>query len=171
MKQHSTNGFTLIEMIVTVVIVMILAAVAVPSFNYVYETTRTNSSISSIESSLSFARNQAVSFGRVVSVCPGDGTGCSDNWISGFNIFIDDDENGVVDNNTDILRFVDAFNSRDFIKASSEIITFGADGLLIPSSSKNIIYCPKSADSENSKQILISASGRIKTITTGVNCN
>ncbi|ARD21608.1 MULTISPECIES: GspH/FimT family pseudopilin [Shewanella] len=170
-KKGLTNGFTLVELLITLVVAGVLIAVAVPSLTYLYESSRSRAATNSLESALVFARNQAVSFGRRVSVCPGDGSGCTSNWIDGVAIFIDDDQNGIKDNNTDVLRFIDAFNDDDFIKtSSSSLITFNTDGLVSGSTAQTITYCPGSTDSAYSKQVSLSASGRVQVITENVNC-
>ncbi len=171
MKNGFENGFTLVELMVTLVVAGVLIGVAVPSLSSLYESSRSSSATSSIESALVFARNQAVSFGRRVTVCPGDGSACSTDWIDGIAIFIDDDQNGVIDNNTDVLRYIDGFNSDDFIKTSSSaMITFNSDGLVSGSNAQTITYCPGATDSDYSKQVSLSASGRVQIISDNVNC-
>ncbi|MCL1068262.1 GspH/FimT family pseudopilin [Shewanella olleyana] len=170
-KKGFTKGFTLVELMVTLAVAAILIGIAVPSLTYLYESSRSRSAASSIESAFVFARNQAVSFGRRVTVCPGDGTGCTSDWIDGFTIFIDDDQNGVKDNNTDVLRYVDAFKDSDYIKASSSSnVTFNPDGLVSGSNAQTITYCPGATDSSHSRQVSLSASGRVQLITDGVDC-
>ncbi|MBB1383360.1 GspH/FimT family pseudopilin [Shewanella sp. SR41-2] len=166
-----TSGFTLIELMVTVAVSAILLAVAAPSFTSLYNNTRAASAIGNIESSMAFARSQAINFGRKVSVCPGNGSSCSGSWNNGYIIFIDDNGDKTADNGTEVLKRIQGFNSKDFIKASSTLITFGTDGMLSSTSSISIHYCPSKKNSEYSKGISISPSGKIAAINTDVNCN
>ncbi|MGI2039078.1 GspH/FimT family pseudopilin [Shewanella frigidimarina] len=166
-----TYGFTLIELMVTVAVSAILLAVAAPSFTSLYNNTSAASAIGNIENSIAFARNQAINFGRKVSICPGSGSSCSGNWINGYIIFIDDDGDNTSDSGTETLKVIQGFNSKDFIKASSTLITFGMDGMLSSTSSISIHYCPSKKNSEYSKGISISPSGKIASINTSINCN
>ncbi|QDE30458.1 MULTISPECIES: GspH/FimT family pseudopilin [Shewanella] len=168
-------GFTLVEMMVTVVVAGILIAVAAPSMNSLYEGMRAKSTISTIESSFIFARSQAVSYGGRVSVCPLSTTSCGTDWTQGFSVFIDNGTLGTMDT-TDgiadiILRKVDAFNSNDFIKSDLAIYSFTPDGMVINGNSGTFRYCPGDTDSSSSEAISISASGRISNVTTAINCN
>gem|GEM_PF-640158 len=77
------RGFTLIELIVTILIVAILAAVAVPAF----VSNTPSSDANALNASLQFARTAAVKQGQPIIVCPStNGTSCSGatSWSSGW---------------------------------------------------------------------------------------
>ena len=169
------SGFTLVEVMVTVVIAAILITVAVPSFNSLYEGIRARSAISTIESSIVFARSQAVSYGSRVSVCPMTSTSCGSDWTKGFSVFIDngtigsmDTTNGIADI---ILRKVDAFNSNDFIKSDLSRYSFNPDGMGTNGGSGVFRYCPGKVTSSSSEALNINSSGRISKVTTAVTCS
>ncbi|MDO6610063.1 GspH/FimT family pseudopilin [Shewanella sp. 1_MG-2023] len=172
--KHDLKGFTLVELMVTVAVAAILLTVGVPSLVSLYEGQRANSNISKINSSMQFARSQAVSYGSRVSVCPFNGTSCDSDWTQGFSIFIDngtlgslDSTNGIQDT---VLRSVEGFNSDDFISSSLSRYTFNADGLMNLSQTGNIIYCPGKKTHADSRGITIGVSGRISNIETAVTC-
>ncbi|WP_144210079.1 GspH/FimT family pseudopilin [Shewanella donghaensis] len=172
--KHDLKGFTLVELMVTVAIAAILLTVGVPSLVSLYEGQRANSNISKINSSIQFARSQAVSYGSRVSICPFNGTSCDSDWTNGFSVFIDngalgslDSTNGIQDT---VLRTVDSFDSNDFITSSLTRYTFNADGLMNLSQTGNIIYCPGDKTNPDSKGFTIGVSGRISTIETSVSC-
>ncbi|MGI2104738.1 GspH/FimT family pseudopilin [Shewanella frigidimarina] len=168
------SGFTLVEMMVTVVVSGILITVAAPSMNSLYEGIRARSAISTIESSFTFARSQAVSYGGRVSVCPLSTSSCGTDWTKGFSIFIDNGTTGTMDTTGGIadviLREVDAFNSNDFIKSDLARYSFNPDGMVINGNSGTFRYCAGATNSSSSEAISISASGRISNVTTSINC-
>ncbi|MBO1895875.1 GspH/FimT family pseudopilin [Shewanella sp. BF02_Schw] len=170
-----TFGFTLIEVMVTVVIAAILMTVAVPAFKSLYEGIRARSVISTIDSSFVFARSQAVSYGSRVSICPMTSTTCGSNWAQGFSIFIDNGVTGTMDTTNGIadviLRKVDAFNSNDIIKSDLTRYTFNPDGMMANGLNGIFRYCPGSADSSSSEAVNINSSGRMSKVSTTVTCS
>jgi prepilin-type N-terminal cleavage/methylation domain-containing protein len=169
------KGFTLVELMVTVVVAGILLTVGVPSLVSMYEGNRARSAISNIESTMLFARSQAVSYGSRVSVCPFNGSSCDADWTNGFSVFIDNGTLGTLDNTNGIqdtvLRTVDAVNDNDFIKSTQSRYTFTADGLMSSGQSGTLAYCPGDKSNSDSKGITIGVSGRVSMISGSVNCN
>ncbi len=165
------NGFTLIELLVTIVIAIILMTVGVPSLTSLYDASRSDSGIRTIQSSLTLARSQAVSYGANVTLCPLKSNTCSNNWINGFTIFIDGGTRGSFDGDDQIIKVVDAFNSKDFVSHGSNAISFSADGLVI-SGAGQISYCPSNKTNSNSKAASISSSGMVKlSSATNITCS
>jgi Tfp pilus assembly protein FimT len=172
MKTHHT-GFSLVELMVTLVVAMLLVSVGVPSMKALYEGIRVNNIIDTIESSFVLARNQAVNYGSRVSICPLNGSSCSGNWIDGFSVFIDNGVLGTIDTTAGItdtvITVVDGFNDDDFIKSDLGIFSFNADGLV--AASGRISYCPGSKTNPDSKGVEIGSAGKVKLIENGINCN
>ena len=170
------KGFTLVELMITVVISMILLAIGIPSFNDMYQGYRAKSEIRKMQQYLMFARSQAVSYGARVTVCPISGTACGTDWKQGFSIFIDNGAATTIDTTagvTDpIIKQVDAFNADDFITYAGNSVSFTPDGL-IPSTSTTgtFSYCPGSKTSENSRGVEISSSGKVRLSDVVINCN
>jgi type IV fimbrial biogenesis protein FimT len=100
MKNCSSGeqGFTLIELMVTLALVAILMMVAVPSFTTFQRNAELTSFSNSFLSGLSAARGEAMKRGRNAMVVPADGL----NWNSGWTVFVDVDRDGVYNATTDI---------------------------------------------------------------------
>ncbi|MDZ7828338.1 MAG: GspH/FimT family pseudopilin [Halofilum sp. (in: g-proteobacteria)] len=91
MKKH--DGFTLVELLITLVVVGIAVSLAVPGFaRFIREqqiTTQTNDFLTA----LNIARSEALKRGGAVSVCASsDGATCSGNndWDAGWIVFSDE---------------------------------------------------------------------------------
>jgi type IV fimbrial biogenesis protein FimT len=100
------RGLTMVELMITVGIAAILAAVAAPSLRESLLNWRMTSQANDLLSDLSMARGQAATQGVIVTVCASsNGTSCTGAWAEGRIIFTDADANATVDAGTDrILR-------------------------------------------------------------------
>lgn len=91
-SKRSQNGFTLVELLLTIVILSITVAIAVPLFT---KTIRDNEIIAlrdKLLSSFQFARTESVTRNANVSLCPStDGATCTNgsDWTDGWIVYID----------------------------------------------------------------------------------
>ena len=69
MMKKMSKGFTLIELMISVVVASILLTVAVPNFFSMIQNNRMSATANSLVSALNFARSEAVRRGGTVRVC------------------------------------------------------------------------------------------------------
>lgn len=88
--RHSLNGFTLIELMVTLAVLAIVLGIAVPSFQKQIINNKSLTFGDEFAQALSYARSEAVKTNRRVSICASsDGATCTGNWSDGFIVFQD----------------------------------------------------------------------------------
>jgi type IV fimbrial biogenesis protein FimT len=75
MLKQKTMGFTLIELMITVVIVGVLATIALPSFNEFIQRSNLKSSAESVLNALQLARAEAVRRNEQMTFTLGTGSG------------------------------------------------------------------------------------------------
>jgi len=85
-KRPAICGFTLIELIVTLVVVVVLVAVGLPGMAGLVQNNRLTTSTNKLVSSLYLARSEAISRNGPVSVCAVD-TGGGD-WARGWFVAV-----------------------------------------------------------------------------------
>ncbi len=101
MQRNRTQGFSLIELAVTLVVASIVISIVVSSFR---NTTRRNNltvHINAFVGAMQFARSEAIKRGVSVTIHEGRFTGGSwvDEWRDGWEIFVDPERDGNKDGN------------------------------------------------------------------------
>lgn len=95
MKKFAANhGFTLIELMITLIVVIILVAIAAPSFGTMIRENRAATQANNLLSSLQVARSEAINRGVRVTMRRLSNT--NNVWEDGWRIFTDWDGNGQI---------------------------------------------------------------------------
>ncbi len=138
LKTHRTkpyeSGFTLIELMVTLSVLVVLMALAVPSFQSMMASSNVTTTTNDLMATLAQARSNAVRRGARVTVCKSaNGTQCttSGDWEQGWIMFNDDDHSGAsanVDSGETVTFASPAAPSGIFVKANLNYVSFAADG-------------------------------------------
>lgn len=102
---HQTaQGFTLLELIITISIAFILIFVAVPNLIDFHRKQNADAVTAEIRRTLSVARQYAVNTQKIVTACGiVDTNTCAKNDINGLLIFIDENNNKTLDTNEYLL--------------------------------------------------------------------
>lgn len=117
LRPAAMRGFTAIELVVVASIVATLAAMAAPSFSPMIESWRVRQTTQLLQSSLSYARSEAIKRGGRVTVqkIPNNTHGCTStsasgnrDWDCGWMVCHDRDSNGICNADEAVLQRVDA---------------------------------------------------------------
>ena len=88
------RGFTLYELLITIVLIALITGLAIPSFSSTIARQRQRVEIDALFHAIHLARKESIMRRKVVSLCPSnDGENCSPsrNWSSGWLMFENND--------------------------------------------------------------------------------
>jgi type IV fimbrial biogenesis protein FimT len=161
----NSSGVTLIEVMSTVSIISILAALILPNMDDFIVRIRVDSEISTINRLLLITRNAAINSQSNAVLCPLNENGqCSTEWHNKLSVFVDSNNNRKFDahNNETILQDKAAIKANDTLiygKMRKSII-FHPAGHLSGLSNGTFRYCPFNHE-DKSRGIVIARSGRV----------
>lgn len=159
------RGFTLVELLITMVILGILGVIAVPSFLDATLSNRLSSLANSFSASLKIARSEAIKRNASVTMCRSStGSSCATTgtWQQGWIVFADTNGNGSVDGSEQ--RFVyETAQSPDFVFSSTGggVYTLVFKGTGLSSTAETVTICRSSPTVGNQKRTIeIDLTGR-----------
>lgn len=165
MDSHNQSGFTLLELLYVLAILLITASFSTPLFSFI-ENRNAIHSRDKIITIINTARGLALSHAKPVTICPIESNNeCGSDWTNGFLIFIDFDNRGQVDNTDEILMTFSALPADHSLVWSS----FGSNNYLrftelgsTDNQNGSFIYCTSSRQPELAQTIIINRSGRAR---------
>ena len=172
------RGFTLTELMITLVVFAILLGIAIPSFESTIASSRLSAATNDLLGSLAHARSEAIRRGQRVTVCvSADGTTCAANggWGQGWISFLDTTRAGAiasVDNANEVL-----LGSRAALPAgimiqgnanAAQYVSFGSNGQSLSMAGATqvgtIRVCSTStglSDDKRARSLVINGAGRV----------
>ncbi len=159
------KGFTLIEILVALAILVSLTAIAVPSFAELTVKVRVDNEISHLYRMLLTARNAAVNTGKDTTLCPLANNVCVEDWALPLTVFTDANNNKIFEKHLDekILKEKPAIPSLDKLQYGKHRkgVTYSASGALSNWGQNGTFkYCPNNHAGQ-SRGIIVATSGRL----------
>lgn len=179
-------GVSLIELLVTIAIISILAAIALPSYSYTIRGNRISTQTNDLLGAINFARNESITRSRGVTICAADTsegavpTACSSGsaWGTGWMVFVDDTASPTADPPTavvasSILRtWVGNPNNVLTVAGGQSFIRFNPRGMANSNPAPTVTFTLKPISgcrNQQQRQIDINSLGRSSA--TKVNCS
>jgi type IV fimbrial biogenesis protein FimT len=144
-SRSAVRGFTLVELLVTISIAAIMLTLAVPSFSTLILNQQVRVSAGDLQTSLFFARSEAIKRAADVAVVPAGG-----DWKNGWSVQLTDGT---------VLRSEPALNGQLASMAGGNV-TYRSDGHIPPPVIAPIVFSVTSNASVTARCIAIDLSGR-----------
>lgn len=163
------NGFSLIELMVTVAIAAIVLTIGVPSFQAYIQNSRQTTTLNELATALQLARNNAITRRVRVTLCKSsDGANCpsgagSGDWTQGWMMFTNPNNDNTLDAGETLLRVHGAIAGASSLIGNNNVVnkvSFDAKGIA-RSSNGTITHCD-SRGATSAKALVISVGGHVR---------
>ena len=154
---ETSRGFTLIELMITLLVASILVTLAAPSFSNFIKDNRLTAQANTFIASVNLARSEAIKRGTSVYITSNNGT----NWNGGWKVWVDQDGDTSYDSGEE-LRVEPAFDGPSTLAGTQSTFTFNAEGLI--DNTDTLKLCDDRTG-ETGRRIEIKATGRISIYT------
>lgn len=133
MPTTEKNGFTLVELLVTISIMGIMLAIAAPSYRSFVLNSRITTQANEFLTMVNFTRSEAVKRNTRVTMCKSNnGTTClvdaltvtSASWQPGWIVFVDGGTAGIIDGTDTILKVQGALATGTILLGNANIINY-----------------------------------------------
>jgi type IV fimbrial biogenesis protein FimT len=158
------KAFTLIELMVTLSVIAILAAIAAPSFSDMIQDNRLIANSNTLTGALALTRSEAVKRANSVTICASSNqSSCTGDWHDGWIIFSDADEDAVVDTDDTVIQVQQGLANNVTVRFDNNRVIYQSSGF--SSFNGTFVICDDRGLS-NAKGLVINGTGRVKTATT-----
>ncbi len=141
-----SRGFTLVEMMTSIVVLAIILAFALPNLSSFVRTSRVRGAQSELIASFMLARSEATKRGLAVTVgalAPTTGN----EFSAGWTVWLDTNGNGTVESGELVIRTYPSVSSGVVISTGSQTaVTFAPTGFVTPIATTNFKVCPSMGD-------------------------
>ncbi|WP_302675354.1 GspH/FimT family pseudopilin [Stenotrophomonas sp. GbtcB23] len=166
MHLRTSKGFTLIELMVTVVVIGVVAAIAFPNFQNLIRSNRIATAHNELIGLVNLARSDAIRNNQGGAVCGSStGTSCDGKWNVGMLAFSDSDGDGVLGNTEPVLRYTSINKALVVAGPPGAMIGFDGRGRRRNSTDQEVTLRPEKCDNQPLQSTLtINASGQVTTV-------
>jgi len=165
MSERKLRGVTLIEVLMTLSITAVLFASTVPAFKGALERQRLTATTNELVLAVNIARTEATSRRARVAITPQR----SNDWSTGWHVFIDSDDNGRLDAGETIVRTFDPVPARLTVVAAfgafdGHVLSFDHFGLLRRPGSNGMVLGRLTLAMEGSARTLCFSAASVRTV-------
>jgi type IV fimbrial biogenesis protein FimT len=162
---NEKNGFTLVELMITLAVVAILLTVGIPSFRDFIYNSRLTTQANKFVADIAMARSTAIKYQRNAQICVSTSYNATTpactggtNWGAGWVVWIDKDRDSAIDSD-EVIRVSEPFSgTTTFTSAARTDFTYNSRGFV---NATDILSLCDSRSGETGRDITIRPSGHL----------
>ncbi|HNE26163.1 MAG TPA: GspH/FimT family protein [Pseudomonadales bacterium] len=160
------RGYTLLELLTALTVLLILTTLALPSFSNIVRRTQSDTQVYALVNAAQLARSSAVMRQQSVVFCASaDQRTCGNDWTEGAMVFADPNDNRTVDNDEPVLAVLPPppEGSTLVMKAAlnKQYLRYMDNGML-ENTAGSFIYCPAHATEREARNVIFNRTGRMR---------
>lgn len=165
-NRNRHSGFTLLELIMSLALIVILAGLVVPGFAGLVRRTQTEIFLYELVNAFQLARSAAISQRSPVVFCANENdSACGPDWSDGAFVFTDANKNRKVDGDDRVFAHVapPPVGSRVIMKAAlgKTYLQVMPTGLL-ENTAGSLVICPPGANPREARNVIFNRTGRMR---------
>lgn len=159
-----SKGFTLVELMITLIVFSVLAAIAYPSFQNSIRNNRLSTTNNEVLGLLSLARSEGIRNNTGGGVCGStDGTACDGSWTDGMMAWADSNGDGEFGTGDTVLRFGQGNPQLQVGSPDPDVIAFDPRGRRRAASDQSITLTPTECKTgESTRTLTVTLSGQVR---------
>ncbi|MCD0247857.1 Tfp pilus assembly protein FimT/FimU [Xanthomonas melonis] len=164
MRDCRIHGFTLVELMITIAVLAIVAAIGYPSFQGVIRSNRAATANNEVLGLLNLARSEALRSGQRGAICgSSNGTACDGTWGGGILAWGDVNANGALDGGEPVLRYW-LGNPKLVVQGpSTGVIAFDGRGRRVSAGDQQVSVRPDQCSGQAlMRTLLVNAAGQVR---------
>ena len=160
------RGYTLLELLIALTILLILSTLALPSFSSIVKRTQAEIQMHALIDAAQLARSSAVSRRESVVFCATSNQQvCGDDWTQGAMVFVDPNNNRRIDPNEPVITTLPPTpeGSRLVMRAAlnKQYLRYMSNGML-ENTAGSFLYCAVNATAREARNVIFNRSGRLR---------
>lgn len=161
------TGITLVELLITLVIISLLLALSGPSYNSLVNASKRDAEVNDLLAFMVMARHESIMSGEIVTLCPlNTKKECGRDWNGELHLFKDPENKRALSNDRQVIRTLPATSTgkRVVRSLSRSYFQYRPNGMIL-SDLGNITWCPENEDPKTAGHIIVSRGGRVRLAT------
>ena len=161
-KINKIQGFTLLELMITVFIAVLLTTIGIPSFMGLIRDSRMTANTNDFLTALNYARSEAATRNENVIIQSKSGVNCD--WKDGWDIYIDADSDNIVDSG-ELLKTHNALDNGYTLMVNSgnfdKQVAYNPSGLMTTQVNGSFFMC-LDLDASSARAVVVNRLGRAR---------